>query len=145
MSRQTMLAAIRRNLRRGALPPDQVAMLRGRLAQHPRHLIPARSRLPHAEQVALFVRNVEKEFGTVTRVPDDAAIPEAVSEYLAAQNLPTSLIMAPHPDLQSIPWSDRPLLEIRTGRAEEEIHEVRSEVDHAPAASAGTSVATSAR
>ena len=33
---------------------DQVAMLRGRLASHPRHLIPARSRVSHAEQVALF-------------------------------------------------------------------------------------------
>jgi L-lactate dehydrogenase complex protein LldG len=118
MSKEAMLTAIRRGLRRGPLPDDQQAMLQGRLASHPRHLIPARSRLPHAEQVNLFIRNVEKEFGTVTRVPDDAAIPEAVGEYLAAQNLPTSLIMAPHPDLQSIPWSNRPLLEIRTGRAE---------------------------
>ena len=32
MSRQTMLTAIRRGLRRGALPEDQAAMLRGRLA-----------------------------------------------------------------------------------------------------------------
>ena len=64
-------------------------MLRGRLALHPRHLIPARSRLPHAEQVALFVANVEKEFGSVARVPDLDAVPEAVADYLAAQNLPT--------------------------------------------------------
>lgn len=118
MSKETMLAAIRRGLRRGPLPDDQQAMLNGRLASHPRHLIPARSRLPHAEQVNLFVRNLEKEFGTCTRVPDDAAIPEAVTDYLAAQNLPTSLVMAPHPDLRSIPWSNRPLLEIRAGRAE---------------------------
>ena len=33
-----MLAAIRRGLRRGALPADQAAMLRARLAAHPRHL-----------------------------------------------------------------------------------------------------------
>jgi L-lactate dehydrogenase complex protein LldG len=118
MSKEAMLTAIRRGLRRGPLPEDQQAMLKGRLASHPRHLIPARSRLPHPEQVNLFVRNVEKEFGTVTRVPDDAAIPEAVADYLAAQNLPTSLIMAPHPDLQSVPWSNRPLLDIRNGRAE---------------------------
>ena len=48
MSKETMLTAIRRGLRRGPLPEDQAAMLRGRLAAHPRHLIPARSRLPHA-------------------------------------------------------------------------------------------------
>lgn len=118
MSKQSMLTAIRRGLKRGPLPQDQSAMLRGRMAQHPRHLIPARSRLPHADQVDLFVRNVEKEFGSVTRVADLDAIPGAVADYLAAQNLPGSLIMAPHPDLQAIPWSARPLLDIREGRAQ---------------------------
>jgi L-lactate dehydrogenase complex protein LldG len=118
MSKQTMLTAIRRGLRRGALPEDQAAMLRGRLALHPRHLIPARSRLPHPEQVALFVANVEKEFGSVTRVPDLDAVPEAVAAYLAAQNLPTDIVMAPHPELQSIPWSTRPLLRLHEGRAQ---------------------------
>ena len=93
-------------------------MLRGRLAQHPRHLIPARSRLPHPEQVDLFVRNVEKEFGSVTRVADLEAVPGAVADYLAAQNLPGSLVMAPHPELREIPWSARPLLDIREGRAQ---------------------------
>jgi L-lactate dehydrogenase complex protein LldG len=118
MSRQAILTAIRRGLKRGPLPPDQTAMLRGRMAQHPRHLIPARSRLPHAQQVDLFVRNVEKEFGSVTRVADVDAVPGAVADYLAAQNLPGSMIMAPHPELQAIPWSARPLLDIREGRAQ---------------------------
>jgi L-lactate dehydrogenase complex protein LldG len=118
MSRATILTAIRRGLRRGPLPEDQAAMLRGRLDRHPRHLIPARSRLPHPDQVALFVRNVEKEFGSVTRVPDLDAVPGAVADYLAAQNLPGRFVMAPHPDLQAIPWSARPLLEIREGRAQ---------------------------
>lgn len=118
MSKQAILTAIRRGLKRGPLPDDQAAMLRGRLAAHPRHLIPARSRLPHPQQVDLFVRNVEREFGTVTRVPDMDAVPGAVADYLAAQNLPGSVIMAPHPELQAIPWSARPLLNIREGRAE---------------------------
>jgi len=118
MSREAMLNAIRRGLRRGPLPPDQTAMLRSRLTAHPRHLIPARSRLPHAEQVSLFVANVEKEFGSVARVADVDAVPGAVADYLAMQNLPTSLVMAPHPELRAIPWPARPLLEIREGRAE---------------------------
>lgn len=118
MSRQTILTAIRRGLKRGPLPADQMAMLRGRLTQHPRHLIPARSHLPHPEQVDLFTRNVEKEFGSVAHVPDMNAVPGAVTDYLAAQNLPGSVIMAPHPELQAIPWSVRPLLEIREGRAQ---------------------------
>jgi len=118
VSRETILNAIRRGLRRGALPADQVAMLRGRMATHPRQLIPARSQLPHPEQIDLFLRNVEKEFGTTARVPDPDSVPAAIADYLAAQNLPTSLVMAPHPELQSIPWSTRPLLTIREGRAE---------------------------
>ena len=118
MSKQSMLTAIRRGLKRGALPPDQQAMLRGRLASHPRHLIPARSRLPHGEQVSLFISNVEKEFGTVTQVADLDAVPGAVVDYLAAQNLPGRVVMAPHPELQAIPWSARPLLDIREGRAQ---------------------------
>ncbi len=118
MSRDLVLNAIRRGLRRGPLPEDQKAMLRGRLALHPRHPIPARSRLPHPEQVDLFVRNVEKEFGSVTRVPDLTAVPDAVADYLSAQNLPSRFVMAPHPDLQAVPWSERPMLEIRQGKAE---------------------------
>jgi len=113
-----MLAAIRRNLRRGPLPADQVAMLRGRMALHPRQLIPSRSRLPHSEQVALFITNVEKEFGSVARVPNVDAVPETIAGYLAAQNLPTDIVMAPHPELQAIPWTTRPLLHLREGRAE---------------------------
>ena len=118
MTRDAILGAVRRGLRRGALPDDQAAMLRGRLERHPRQPIPARSRLPHREQVELFVGNVEKEFGTVARVPDDAAVPDAIANYLAAQNLPGVLIVAPHPALRAIPWSVRPMLEIREGRAQ---------------------------
>jgi L-lactate dehydrogenase complex protein LldG len=118
VSKDAILTAVRRGLRRGALPEDQAAMLRGRLERHPRQLIPGRSRLPHAEQINLFVTNVEKEFGSVSRVADNAEVPGAVADYLAAQNLPGNLIMAPHPELQAIDWSSRPLLDIREGRAE---------------------------
>jgi L-lactate dehydrogenase complex protein LldG len=118
MSKDAILGAIRRGLKRGPLPADQAAMLQGRLAGHPRHLIPARSRLPRPQQVALFVRNVEKEFGTVERVPDLAAVPAAVADYLAAQNLPSRFVMAPHAELAGIPWKDRPLLEFEARRAE---------------------------
>jgi len=118
MTRELVLNAIRRGLKRGPIPEDQKTMLRGRLERHPRHTIPARSRLPHPQQVDLFVRNVEKEFGTVTRVANPAEVPAAVADYLSAQNLPSRFVMAPHPELQAIPWAERPLLEIREGKAE---------------------------
>ena len=117
MSKDAILGAIRRGLKRGPLPADQVAMLDGRIATHPRHLIPARSRVPRAEQIDLFIRNVEKEFGTVERLPDLAAVPGAIGDYLAAQNLPARLVMAPHPELEGIDWSSRPMLVREARRA----------------------------
>lgn len=117
MTKEAILGAIRRGLRRGPLPSDQQAMLLGRLAQHPRHPIPARSRVGRAEQVALMVRNVEKEFGTVDRVGGPEAVPGAVAAFLAAQNLPSELVMAPHAELRALPWGEWPLLRLREGRA----------------------------
>ncbi|MGI4940406.1 MAG: LutC/YkgG family protein [Janthinobacterium lividum] len=117
MTKEAILGAIRRGLRRGELPGDQQAMLRDRMAHPPRQLIPGRSQVPRPEQVALLIRNIEKDFGTLERVPDGDAVPEAVAGYLAQNNLPSMLAMAPHPELQAMPWSSRPLLLIREGRA----------------------------
>jgi len=116
--REQMLGAIRRGLRRGKLEPDLAEPLRARMANHPRHLIPARAIRPHPDLVALFVANVEREFGTVVRVFGADAVAGAVADYLAAQNLPTELVAAPHPELRAIDWSARPLLALRWGRAE---------------------------
>ena len=93
-------------------------MLRGRLTSHPRHLIPARSRLPRAEQVALFIAQRGEGIRHRRACRDLDAVPEAIATYLAAQNLPTDIVMAPHPELHAIPWAMRPLLRLREGRAE---------------------------
>ena len=116
MSKTAILNAIRRNLHRGPVSDAAAAMLRARMATHPRHLIPARSRLPRPDQIALFIRNVEKEFGTVARLPDPGAIPAAVADYLAGQNLAPELAIAPHPELRAITWAERPLLKLREGQ-----------------------------
>ncbi|MBV8521670.1 MAG: LUD domain-containing protein [Acetobacteraceae bacterium] len=116
--REAILQAIRRGLRRGPLPEDQAALLRMRLKKHPRHLIPARSRVSRAEQIDLFERNLVNTFGTVARVPDFAAVPGAIADYLVSQNQPLTLVMAPHPGLRSLPWSERPMITVREGPAE---------------------------
>lgn len=103
MTKAAILGAIRRGLRRGELPADQQAMLHARMAAPPRQLIPLRSQVGRPEQVALLVRNIEKEFGTLDRVPDGDAVPDAVAAYLAAHNLPSALAMAPHPELHPCP------------------------------------------
>ena len=82
----------------------------------PRHLIPP---VPpaHPEQVDLFVRNVERSSARGP-CPGHRFRPGVVTDYLSAQNLPSQLVMAPHPELQEIDWSARPLLTIREGKAE---------------------------
>jgi L-lactate dehydrogenase complex protein LldG len=119
MSKDAILGAIRRGLKRGPLPADQAAMLDTRMAQHPRHLIPARSRRPRPQQVSLFVANVEKEFGTVARLPDGSAVPAALADYLAAQNIAPEFVLAPHPELAALPWSERPMLRFEARRAQD--------------------------
>lgn len=121
MSREAIIGAIRRGLRRGPLPADQRAMLEGRLALHPRQLIPARSQLPRPDQVLLFTRNLENEFASFARVPDEAAVPGAVADYLALQNLPPELVLAPA--LSGLPWQERPMLkcEARAARPSDQV------------------------
>jgi L-lactate dehydrogenase complex protein LldG len=117
MTQAAIIGAIRRGLKRGALPPDQIAMLAGRTAAHPRHPVPARGQLDLAGRIDLFRFYVEREFGTTERLPSLADVPEAIVSYLAQQNVAPALVVSPHPDLQAIPFETRPLLDIRFGTA----------------------------
>jgi L-lactate dehydrogenase complex protein LldG len=118
MSREVVLDAIRRGLKRGPLPDDVQAALHFGMTQHARRLIPQRTNISRTELVAMLVRFIEREFGTVTRVPDAASVPGALADYLASQNLPSEAVIGPHPELRAIPWGDLPLLRLREGRAE---------------------------
>ncbi len=118
-ARDAIFGDIRRSLKRGPLGPDSEAELRARVAARRRNLIPARATaLDYPARVALFVDMAEAVQATVARVTSPAAVPEAVARYLASENLPAELVMAPDPSLDDIPWETRPLLRIRRGRAE---------------------------
>jgi L-lactate dehydrogenase complex protein LldG len=117
-AREQILAGIRSSLNRGRLNPKTETELRARVAEHRRNLVPARATtLDHAQRIELFVTMAEEVQATVSRVAEPAAVPEAVARYLAAENLPADLVMAPDPRLDAIPWEMRPLLQIRRGRA----------------------------
>jgi L-lactate dehydrogenase complex protein LldG len=115
MTKEAILESIRRGLKRAKLPLDQQAMLAGRTAAHPRHIVPARGQLDQAGRVALFTEYVQREFGTVDHLASLNDIPEAVSRYLALQNLPPALVVSPHPTLESLPFGTKPMLDIRFG------------------------------
>jgi L-lactate dehydrogenase complex protein LldG len=115
-AREEILADIRRSLGRDRLDVATEAKLRARVTAHRRNPVPARATaLDDRARIDLFVAMAREAQATVARVGSDAAVPAAVAEYLAAQNLPAEFIMAPDPDLDAIPWSSRPLLQIRRG------------------------------
>jgi L-lactate dehydrogenase complex protein LldG len=118
-ARDDILGNIRRSLQRGALLPEAGGRLIERVAAHRRNLIPARAAaLDRAGRIGLFVAMAEEVQTTVARVAANAAVPAEVARYLAAENLPAELVMAPDPGLDEIAWDERPLLTIRRGRAE---------------------------
>jgi L-lactate dehydrogenase complex protein LldG len=86
-----------------------------RLAERPRGPAVARAALPHDRQVDLFVQMALFAAASLERVPSIDAVPAALTEWLARENLPAELAMAPDPALDAIPWDSRPLLRIRRG------------------------------
>ena len=118
--RDQILGGIRKSLKRGALDETKASALRAKLAAPHRNVIPRRAAsLDHRGQIDLFVKMAEEVQTTVTRVSSATEVPGAVADYLAERNLPSKLVMTPDPQLDDIPWAERPLLEIRRGRAED--------------------------
>ncbi len=118
-TRDDILGGIRRALRRGPVSAEAAAGLAERVAAHRRNLIPARAAaLEPAARIDLFVAMAEEVQTTVARIASDDGVPAEVARYLAAENLPAELVMAPDPGLDAIPWDAWPLLRIRRGRAE---------------------------
>ncbi|MDE0049400.1 MAG: lactate utilization protein [Rhodospirillales bacterium] len=118
-ARDAILGSIRRSLGRGPLDEAARAALDEKLASPAPNIVPARSDISQDERIALFTSMAEAVFATVERVSGADAVPGAVADYLAGQNLPPALVMAPDPALDDYPWADRPMLDIRRGVAEE--------------------------
>jgi L-lactate dehydrogenase complex protein LldG len=118
--REQILGSIRKSLKRGPVTEPRAAELRAKLDAHARNIIPQRAAgLDPAAQVDLFIRMAEGVQASVVRVKSAAEVPGVVADYLAEKNLPSKLVMTPDPRLDGIPWAERPLLEIRRGRAED--------------------------
>jgi L-lactate dehydrogenase complex protein LldG len=119
-ARDQILGSIRRALKRGPLTGTGRSALEERVQAHRRNLVPARATaLSPAAQIDLFVAMAEEVQTTVTRVARPADVPAAIADYLTQRNLPQRLVMAPDPRLDDFPWAERPMLEIRRGRAED--------------------------
>jgi L-lactate dehydrogenase complex protein LldG len=118
-TRERILRDLRNSLGRGRVDPSREAELRARITAHRRNPVPVRATaLDDRQRIELFAAMAEEVQATVVRVSSFAAVPEAVARYLAAENLPAELVMAPDTSLDAIPWDSWPLLRIRHGRAE---------------------------
>ncbi|HEY9537624.1 MAG TPA: lactate utilization protein [Kiloniellaceae bacterium] len=117
-ARQQILASVRRSLRRAEPSAETRAELEQRLAAPTANLIPQRAQLPHAEQLDLMEAMLQELKATVVRLPGEAAVPQAVADYLKSENLPPKLRLAPRDDLRHLPWDSAPLLEVEEGIAE---------------------------
>jgi L-lactate dehydrogenase complex protein LldG len=93
-----------------------------RLADHPANLIPARGRLGKKARVDLFIREAERVNATVARVSSTDGVPREVARFLAKNNLPMSLKIAPETSDETIPWTEQTLLEVEEGRADGSEH-----------------------
>lgn len=120
-ARSAILNGIRRSLHRGELSAAERQAVEARLAQPPRGPAVARADLPQAEKVALFCQWAELNNATVARV-DAAQVPAEVAAYLAHNNLPATVAMAPSPALDGFDWTGQKMLSLRRGRGEGDDH-----------------------
>ncbi len=116
MSRERILDNIRRARHRAG--PADVGSAEARLKTPPAGPLPARGQLPRAERIQMFVTMALQAKASVTRVADGSAVPAAIAEYLASENLPARLRLAPDSRLTGLPWESRPLIDISTGRSD---------------------------
>ena len=106
-SRDAILGRIRKSRGRGPLDAAP------RRPAHPP--LPARAQVEGEAAVAQFSQRAEAVSATVTRIATMADLPDSVGAYLASQNLPSDLLVSADPRFDSVPWDDRPTLEIRRG------------------------------
>lgn len=115
-SRDDILQGIRRGRERAGRGAGLRERLEARLGEHPRGPVPERARLGPDALLDLFETKAKEAAAGVTRVRSLADVPGAVTEFLARENLPAQIVMAPDPRLDDIPWQERPMLSISRGR-----------------------------
>jgi L-lactate dehydrogenase complex protein LldG len=117
-AREQVLANIRAALNRVGPLPDSVARsLQGRLTRPRANLVPAIG----ADAIAHFIDKLTAVSGKVTRVPSIDKVAEVVAEHLHSFDLGDSLVVAPDPELEGIPWSNRLSVERRVASGDDRL------------------------
>ncbi len=107
--RGRILADLKGALAQGGDDTERRKAVARRLEARSRHLVPARGRDVGAAAVDRFQAEAERSQATVARISDIRQLPHAVADYLAAQNLPAEVRLAPDPRLAAPDWSQTAL------------------------------------
>lgn len=113
--RDSILGAIRGGLGRGELDRAQKEALENRIGEHARGIRPSRIDRNPAELADLFVDYAKAVDVSVDKVASLDDVPDRVADYLARENLPAELRIAPDPSLDGVPWDRRPTLTVSKG------------------------------
>ena len=116
--RESILGAIRGGLGRGELGVSERAALEKRIGDRPRGPRPSRIELDADALADLFVQYAEGVDISVDRVASMEDVPDRVADYLARENLPANIRMAPDPSLSDILWDKRPTLTVSEGKTD---------------------------
>jgi L-lactate dehydrogenase complex protein LldG len=117
--REQILSGIRTALGRGPLPADGRRQVEQRLNHPQPHVVPERGQGPASERLARFIEEAQRVNATVECLSDSSLVPNAIARYLAANNLPARIKLAPAPALTGLPWMTEPLLDVISGKGED--------------------------
>ena len=118
MSRDAVLANLRKALAEGKPDDERRRTVEARLRVAPRNLVPARGHRPHAARVDLFEEMAEAVSATVERLASAGDVPEAVAGYLRANNLSQHVVRGSDLRLEALPWDAQKQLDVKVGRAD---------------------------
>lgn len=116
--RAAVFARMRRGLAVAGEDAPRKAIVRGRLENHPRGLIPQRGQLAPARRVELFIRMAEAVQASVERVSRKADVLAAVTTFLRRHDLRPALVHGADAYIAGLDWAKHKALLHRAGRAE---------------------------
>jgi L-lactate dehydrogenase complex protein LldG len=117
-AREQVLGNIRAALNRvGPLPESVARSLQGRLSRPRANMKPAIG----ADAIAYFIEKLTAVSGKVTQVPSIDKVAEVVAEHLQSFDLGDTLVVAPDPALEGIPWSNRLSVERRAASGDDRL------------------------
>jgi L-lactate dehydrogenase complex protein LldG len=117
-AKAALLARLRTALQVSGDDTTRKAAVATRLKSAPNGLIPARGQLPPKARVELFIAMAEKYAATVTRLKAAKDVPAAVTDYLRARNLASSVVMGADKRLGAMPWTKQKTLAVKTGASD---------------------------